>query len=221
MQEFARKTSYGAGAHPIGAVTCAGGFAVLRIKADSTPDGVSTIYALGPPLRYLAMGTGPICSDNPADGDVTVPHSAASKLNCISSASSADASPAGGADLASYAGEWEAHGVHVTFNSTGRGQVGFRTYNWCDGTGNVIPADPTVPCETPPTDLDVGKATVQLESTPTGLSLRTLASNDHKSWPIGQRQAARLARPGVLELSRATGTWALCKPPASDDGCGL
>lgn len=85
VREFARRTAYGAGAHPLGPARCSGGFAVVRIKADSTPDGVSTIYRIGPPLTYLAMGTGPICSDDPADGEVVVPRRAAAALNCITS----------------------------------------------------------------------------------------------------------------------------------------
>ncbi|MDT7744846.1 MAG: hypothetical protein QOE59_3924, partial [Actinomycetota bacterium] len=74
---------------------------------------------------------------------------------------------------------------------------------------------------TPGSNLDVGKATVQLEAGAGGLTMRTLTSNDHKTWPVGQRQTARLLRPGVLELSGATATpWGLCKPPASDGICG-
>ena len=144
VQEFARKTVYGTGARAIGPVTCAAGFAVVRIKGANTPDGVSTIYSLGPPTRYLAMGTGPICSDNPADGDVLVPHSAASKLNCITSPAAPEGSDPNGAatNLAGYAGEWDAHGVGVTFNNTGRAEVSFRTYNWCNGTGSWIPCRP-------------------------------------------------------------------------------
>ena len=85
---------YGAQAHPINAVVCAGGFATIRVKSPNTPDGLSTIYAIGPPVRFLGAGTGPICADKSGQGpSVIVPHSAAAKLNCMVTPSDTATSP--------------------------------------------------------------------------------------------------------------------------------
>jgi hypothetical protein len=91
-------TGYGAGARPTSAVTCASGFAVVSLRSSSPPDGVQTIYALGPPVRFLAMGTGPVCSDSGGGEEVVVPDSAAERLGCLTSSdsSSADTSGASG-----------------------------------------------------------------------------------------------------------------------------
>jgi hypothetical protein len=112
-------------------------------------------------------------------------------------------------------------GAHSFVNSSLVGAAKAVADNWCNGTGHPIPADPSEPCETPGVNLGVGKATVQLESTASGQSMRTLTSNDHKSWPVAQRAPARLLRAGVMELaSGTTSSWGLCKAPASDPICG-
>ncbi|MFC4834206.1 hypothetical protein [Actinomycetospora chibensis] len=60
-----------------------------------------TIYALGPPVRFLAMGTGPVCSDSGGDEEVVVPDSAAERLGCVTSS---DSSSAGSSQASGTAG---------------------------------------------------------------------------------------------------------------------
>lgn len=94
-------TGYGAGARPTIDVTCASGFAVVSLRSSSTPDGVQTIYALGPPVRFLAMGTGSVCSDSGGNEEVVVPDSAAERLGCVTSS---DSSSAGSSQASGTAG---------------------------------------------------------------------------------------------------------------------
>jgi hypothetical protein len=89
-----QNATYGTGARPTSPVTCAGRFAIMRLTSPSTPDGLSTIYAIGPPTRFLAAGTGPICTDDASQGGaVVVPHKIAATLHCITSS----AAPVNGA----------------------------------------------------------------------------------------------------------------------------
>ncbi len=62
---------------------CAGGYAVLTLRSPTTPDGLQTIYEVGPPVRFRNAGTGPICSDGSEDEGVVVPRTAAARLGCL------------------------------------------------------------------------------------------------------------------------------------------
>jgi hypothetical protein len=82
-----------AGAVAKSTVTCASTFAVLTLHSPGDSENVSAIFAVGPPVRFLEAGSGPVCTDDAASaaGSVVVPHAAAAALDCITTTTDAPA----------------------------------------------------------------------------------------------------------------------------------
>lgn len=113
------------------------------------------------------------------------------------------------------AGAWEAHGIAVDVDGSGRGVMSFRTYTPCD-----LPS-PGVPCEPVGAASDAGHATVRFESTSSGgLRMRIQTSNDQPDWPVAKTYPVQQVRHGVLRIGAGEQAWGLCLPPASDPSCG-
>lgn len=130
--------TYGTGAHAIGSVTCAAGFAVLRVTSAATPDGLSTIYRIGPPTRLLGQGTGPICTDDPtATDEPVVPHSAAATLHCATTS----ASPSPARTTSSTYPDTDSPAAHAGdnpyhCNDTGTSSDDPCSFHWPEGVGD-------------------------------------------------------------------------------------
>ena len=90
VAEYRREgTSPGrSGAVARSAVTCAGGFAVMKLHSPGDSESVSAIFSVGPPVRFREAGSGPICTDDPTSmpGSVVVPRAAAAALDCVTTA---------------------------------------------------------------------------------------------------------------------------------------
>ena len=83
------------GAQAVGPVSCAAGFAAVTLHSVQDTEAVHTIFRIGPPLRFLAAGSGPVCTDDTTDGSggVVVPHAAAARLGCITTPTAGHAAP--------------------------------------------------------------------------------------------------------------------------------
>jgi hypothetical protein len=69
---------------PGGGIRCVGPYVTVTLLGNSMPDGLGVlIRRQNGSLRVLRQGTGPLCSDDPADGVAVVPTRYLTALNCI------------------------------------------------------------------------------------------------------------------------------------------
>ena len=67
-----------------GGIRCVGPYVRVDLMGDRMPDGLTVLIEQhNGSLRVLKQGTGPLCSDDPADGVAVVPTRYLTALNCI------------------------------------------------------------------------------------------------------------------------------------------
>jgi hypothetical protein len=138
-------------------VTCAGGFASVKVHYLGGTETVGALFAIGPPLRFLATGSGPICTDDASSlpGAIVVPRSAARALDCATTAP-ASSSPAAAAAPVQGTSSWgtpgfgQSHPAEIDYGGDVTSSIhGIAWQSWgssrTTGSGKALYASTTQP----------------------------------------------------------------------------